>query len=211
MLFRSTTSWKVKSPGVPFFEDGKLKPPEPVSYREYFRRIGVDKIYSDESLPIHERFKLMQCASTDHLGFVGYQVGEFTAIQTGYYIPPIKEFKTPTGERVSGPCCHVVIPVDSPYYHEFTSEDDAVPFRSNDNRWVLVTAYNKWEGGWTGKHGIKSLEDLRKPENGKRVITDVVAHNMNALIRIVKRGNKKSDRETLRRVGEFLRVAAPWT
>lgn len=204
----ATKYWKVKSPGVPLFEGGEIKPPKPVSYREYFRRIGVDKIYADESLSIPERFKLMQCASINCLGFVGYQVGEFMAFEAGCYIPPTKEFKTPSGEKVSGPSYYVFIPFDSPYYHQFDSEGDTTPFRwSDDSQWILATAYNKWGGGWTGKHGIKSLEDLKKPEKGKCVIKDIVVRNKSVLARVARGGSKKSDSEMLHRIGEFLRGA----
>ena len=188
---RATKYWNVESPGVPLFKGGKIEQSD-VSYREYFKRLGVEGLY--------DNFKLMQYASINYLGFVGYQVGESVVIETGYYKAPIKNFKTPSGDDVTGPSYYVFIPRDSKYWREFTSKDDTVPFRwTEDSEWILATAYNKWEGSWTGKHDITSLKDLKKPENGDRVIKDVMAHNLSTVIRTLKGTKTESDYATLKR------------
>jgi hypothetical protein len=168
-----------------------------MTVREYFAALGVEACF-DRTDP--NSLRRMQYRSLNPLGFVGYQFGEAILIATAYYEP-----ETVTVE-------HEGRRIECPRYY-------AAALQSNDWRagcvekpvlgvtgdLVVTTDTNRWEGRFTGKHGIQCLEDLMRPERQEVVIRDTLAFNFRCVTRALSEQGR--DLNELLRVGPSPRSA----
>jgi hypothetical protein len=140
--------------------------PQQMSIEQYFTALGVVELFDPNDpgciLP-------MQYASTNALGFIGFQLGEQALIATGYYRARVVRRRGRWGFPRS--CSsHYVGDVPDTAWRNGRRE-----FLYSES--ILATDVNRWEGVFTGKHGIHTLDDLKQPELQDHVMRDVLAHN----------------------------------
>ncbi len=119
-----------------------------LDYQGYFYSIGVEHLYTYASSD-PDMFKRMQYAAVDYLGYVGASIGDRDLMNLGYYkhtqvfhrkIHEVFHLNLPNSEWANGIQSRVV----NTKYGE-----------------AVVTDVNTWDGEFTGKNGINSLDDLR--------------------------------------------------
>ena len=155
----------------------------PTTVACYFEALGVGDFFDSRDADCIE---VMQHASTNALGFIGYQFGESILIDAGYYRP----------ERVRiGKRRGLVETVDS-YYIGAIDEGAWLGGRTEmlyqfpgTRRLVLATDVNRWRGTFTGKNGVRTTGDLKDPGKQRRVMRDVADLNYLRMKAIFKRTN----------------------
>lgn len=142
-----------------------------VTVAEYFRRLGIDHLF-DSRNPASVR--TMQYASTNFLGFVGYQLGEAILVTTGHYTP-----ESVAIDDKGGLCAY------ERYYYGLLDtscwRDGRREFEYTFNgsgRTILATDVNRWQGRFTGKSGVHALDDLKTPELQDRVLWEIIQANV---------------------------------
>jgi hypothetical protein len=155
----------------------------PITVRNYFEALGVRDLFDPRDA---ECIEVMQHASTNALGFIGYQFGEGILIDAGYYRPE----RVRIGERR-----WFVETVES-YYIGAIGEDMWLDGRTETlyqfpgtRRFVLATDVNRWRGTFTGKNGVRTTADLKDPGKQRRVMRDVADLNYRRIKAIFKRAN----------------------
>ncbi len=117
----------------------------------------------------------MQYASTNALGFIGYQFGEAVLTTHGIYEP----------EQVSIEV-HRTCPR---LYCGDVSQDQWIDGRTEyvyRNSWsgliTVATSVNTWRGRFTGRCGVSTLDHLRSPEGQERLIRLLLRENSRAVL-----------------------------
>jgi len=146
-----------------------------ITVKEYFDTLGVGSLF-DPRRP--DCIRAMQYAATNALGFIGYQVGESLLIETGFY-RPVRARRSFEGVEQE---------IDSFY----VGAVDAASWRGGcrevlhraptTNELILAADVNRWDGQFTGRHGICGAADLKVPENQELLVRQLLEHN-HALIR----------------------------
>lgn len=148
-----------------------------MSYQEYFQILKVDEIWQAAGgNPTEDTIRQMQFKSTNPWNFVGYQLGEGVMSDAGVY-------KIPT-----------VLWDDSFYYpryyifqDEHTWMDDEweelVTAPWDPTKQILATRANFWEGEFTGRDGINSLDDLKDETKHEMAMRDAIWHNVDYILR----------------------------
>jgi hypothetical protein len=157
-----------------------------MTVREYFATLGVDHLFcaSDPSC-----VRAMQYASINALGFVGYQFGEAILFEHGYYNPPRVWGRAPDG-------------CSSLFYSYYIgpiscwSGDERQRYHlgPDGRKPVIATASNTWAGRFSGKNGVRCLEDLRTVQAQETIIREVLKKNL-ALIQAQLRLTPRRMRE----------------
>lgn len=155
----------------------------PVTVSHYFEALGVRDFFDQRDA---DCIKVMQHASMNALGFIGYQFGESILIDAGYYRPE----RVRIGNR-RGP----IKTVES-YYIGAIGEDvwrggrTEMLYQSPETRkLVLATDVNRWRGTFTGKNGVRTTADLKDPGKQQRVMRDVADLNYRRIKSIFKQAN----------------------
>lgn len=162
--------------------------PEPCTVEEYFRRLGVLHLF-DEQRP--RSLVAMQYASTNALGFVGYQLGEAVLIDTGYYraarrpvaagnLSPEDAQAHRDGEPPTCDSLYVGGIDDRAWRDGRTTHLHRSP---DTGELVLATHVNRWRGEFLGKAGISSFDDLRGQAAQEILIRDILRFNHDRLVR----------------------------
>jgi hypothetical protein len=154
---------------------------EPMTVAAYFKTLGVNHLFDPASPAC---IPAMQYASTNVLGFVGYQFGEAALIAGGSYRPQVVR-----GRRRAGGYCEY----DS-YYIGSLPETTWCAGRTETlyrlpgtRKDVLATDVNRWQGTFTGKNGIASLDDFKDPQRQELAMRDHLDANHTVLRRVLSR------------------------
>lgn len=143
---------KVSSPGrlVRSAETG-LPVKAMMTVREYFASLGVGEWFRPGE---RSTLRRMQYASTNALGFIGYQFGEALLTTLGVYEP--EQIVVPGEGRCPRLYCG---DVPNECWRDGRTEHVYV------NPWsgltTVATDVNRWGGRFTGRCGVSSLDDLR--------------------------------------------------
>jgi hypothetical protein len=116
------------------------------SIKEYFAAINVLQFFHPGDTDIND-FHKMQGATTNYLGFIGFQFSEQDAHVLGYYNYAL--------DSNNYPIYYVDVP-NSTWANGVRDKIMLFP----DSGWVHVTDVNKWGGKFTGKDGIDSIKDF---------------------------------------------------
>lgn len=147
------------SSGAPIYER--------ISIRQYFHTLGVLDRY-DPADP--SCLAGMQYRSMNAWGFVGYQFGESILIENGFYLPAVASSGLPR--------YYALILPDSTWAAGCTETVVELP---QTERRVQSTDVNTWQGTFTGKFGLNSLEDLMQPWCQERVIRELMRRNLEVI------------------------------
>ncbi len=149
------------------------------SVKRYFQKLDVDRFY-DNNASLEERKRMirkMQYSSLNAWGFVGYQNGEATLIDSGYYIPitenglskyysarPASEWAaTGTGRQSEDTC---------------TGVKETITFMWPGGTVQLITPQvNEWLGTFSGKDDIYHFDDMRIPAKQEQIIRALMRSN----------------------------------
>jgi hypothetical protein len=143
--------WAVERPGrlTRSWDDG-TPVRERITRGEFLERTGVAGVESADITDV-------QSAVINPWGFVGYQFGEPLLIDLGYY-RPATETVTVDGAEVALPSYYASQLPESTWRHGNRSQ----VFHDEYSRQTRVgTDVNSWRGTFTGKDGVRSLDDLR--------------------------------------------------
>ena len=149
------------------------------SVKRYFQKLDVDRFY-DNNASLEERKRMirkMQYSSLNAWGFVGYQNGEGTLIDSGFYIPekvgglskyysarPASEWAaTGTGRQSEATCSGV---------------KETITFMWPGGTVQLITPQvNEWKGTFSGKNDIYQFDDMRIPAKQEQIIRALMRSN----------------------------------
>jgi hypothetical protein len=154
---------------------------EPMTVAAYFRTLGVSHLFDPASSAC---IRAMQYASTNVLGFVGYQFGEAALIAGGYYRPEVVEYRGRFGRRREYESYYIGSIQDVTWRGGRTEVLHRLP---GAHKSVLATDVNRWRGAFTGKHGIWSLEGFKDPQRQERVMREHLDANHSILRRVLSR------------------------
>lgn len=146
-----------------------------VTVADYFRSLGVFEHF-DPADP--GSLRLMQYRSTNAWGYIGYQLGEEVLREAGYYEPAkLKvEFE---GCAIICPVIHIGgVPVSN-----WTGGRRERLLETGDGSFTVATDVNRWEGVFTGRNDVASLEDLMLPAAQELIIREVIGNNLRSLTR----------------------------
>lgn len=166
---------KVTSPGRPVreAETGELIVTT-LTVREYFATLAVADMFDASQAGCLRR---MQYRAVNALGFVGYQIGERVLRQQGYYRPVL------VGRSIGGRTCmlesYYVGGVPNAAWRSGVKE--ALHEDPETGELIVATDANRWEGAFTGKNGVFSLEDLLVPDHQEKVIVDLLRAGLEAV------------------------------
>lgn len=150
-----------------------------ISVKEYFQTLGVDQYYHQNTPTDAAMIETMQYHSTNFLGFLGYQVGEAVLISAGYYAPQI--------DAATGYDKYYVYVGDNSLFANGKTE--AQYLQDGATTPLIATSINRWDGTFTGKNGVNSLEDLKDTAKQEVVIRDVMAFNVGVISDLLKAAN----------------------
>jgi hypothetical protein len=142
--------------------------PQQMTVAEYFTALGVADLF-DPANPACLR--PMQYACTNALGFVGYQIGEQTLIDAGYYRPADVRRRAWFGFCRRYTSHYVGAVPDDAWRNGRTEVLYRIP---GSRRSIVATDVNRWDGTFTGKNGVGSLADLKDPVRQERVMRDLL-------------------------------------
>jgi hypothetical protein len=153
---RTVDYWAVEQPGrLSRSWDEGMPVRERITGAEFLERTGVAGIDRGDITAV-------QSAVINPWGFVGYQFGEPLLIDLGYYRPA-----TERREGVTLPSYYASQLPESTWRHGNRSQ----VFRDEFSRQTRIgTDVNTWRGTFTGKDGVKSLDDLRTPAGQTAVL-----------------------------------------
>jgi hypothetical protein len=154
---------------------------ETMTVANYFRTLGVDHFFDPRSPAC---IQAMQYASTNVLGFVGFQFGEAALIAGGYYRPEVVGCRSRLGRRREYDSYYIGLMKDATWQGGRSEMLYRLP---GTHKTVLATDVNRWRGTFTGKRGISSLEDFKDPQRQKLVMHDHLDTNHGILRRILLR------------------------
>jgi hypothetical protein len=163
--------WSVVRPGRlrRSFADGEPIA-ERITFREFLVRTGVAKLYGSGSTA---EVQAARYAVMNPWGFVGYQFGEALLIDLHYY-QPAEEETVVDGRPQRLPIYYASTLAPSTWQHNRTRQ----VFHDEDARLHRIgTDVNEWSGTFTGKDGIRSLEDLRTEAGQLAVLRDSLRRN----------------------------------
>jgi len=143
------------------------------SVRDFFRKIGVADLYVYGSRN-PEMFKKMQYSVINFIGFVGYQFSERDLWDLGYYT-------------------HYDAQGLEEYYSDVPNSTWANGVRDTIINNVHVTDVNTWGGVFSGKHGINSFDDFKKPELQEFIALDHFQYKYNRIVSVLAGGGKTLD------------------
>jgi hypothetical protein len=168
--------WDVKAPGELIRDaasgEGRRSL---ISYSEYFSRLDVPMTMG-QITPAHLR--LARFGVVNPWGFIGSQIGEALLIETGHYRPEVVKFLDPAGQ---------ILRLDSYYSGDvpasrWTGGVTATTHSTDGGIGLfMATASNYWRGSFTGKDGIWSLDDMKKPREHTRLFMALLKHNLSRL------------------------------
>jgi hypothetical protein len=150
-----------------------------MSVKEYFQTLGVDQYYNPATPNDPAMLETMQYHSTNFIGFLGYQVGEAVLISAGYYAPTI--------DAATGYDKYYVWVGNNSIFANGVTE--AQYLQDGATTPLIATSINRWEGTFTGKNGVNSLDDLKNPALQEVVIRDVMAFNVGVISELLKAAN----------------------
>ena len=155
----------------------------PITVAHYFEALGVREFFDPRDAGCIE---VMQHASTNALGFIGYQFGESILIDAGYYRPERVRIGNPRGftETVES---YYIGAIDESMWHGGRTQ--MLYQMPGTRRLVLATDVNCWRGTFTGKNGVRTTADLKDPGKQRRIIRDVADLNYRRIKAIFKRMN----------------------
>jgi len=120
----------------------------------------------------------MQYGATNALGFIGYQIGEAALIDSGYYIPVQTHLPgAPEGKKIDS---YYTGGVPDSLWRNGTRK--AVANVAGKHEAILATDANYWRGSGTGKHGLKSLGDLKQRLYQELIIRDLMRINVRRIL-----------------------------
>ncbi|WP_235869861.1 hypothetical protein [Veronia nyctiphanis] len=154
---------------------------EPTTISDFFKKLGIDGIYNQNSPNDPAMFKEMQYNSMNAWGFIGYQLGEALLIDSGYYSPT-----TAVVDGVEYDSFYMFVP-DSTWIGCKT--EALAEIEGSGGNKVYVTDNNRWQGTFVGKNGVNSLADLRKPEKQELVMRDAMHFNYKVLTKLLSDAN----------------------
>ncbi len=170
--------------------------PETHSVKRYFQKLDVDRFYNNNA-SLEERKRMirkMQYSSLNAWGFVGYQNGEGTLIDSGFYIPetvgglskyyssrPASEWAGIGTGRQSEVTC--------------TGTKETITFRWPGGTVDLITPQvNEWKGTFSGKKDVYQFDDMRIPAKQEQIIRTLMRSNYIAFRELMQaRGKDWSD------------------
>lgn len=150
-----------------------------ISVKEYFQTLGVDQYYNPATPTDPAMLETMQYHSTNFIGFLGYQVGEAVLISAGYYAPVI--------DQATGYDKYYVWVGDNSIFANGKTE--AQYLQDGATTPLIATSINRWDGTFTGKNGVNSLDDLKDTAKQEVVIRDVMAFNVGVIGDLLKAAN----------------------
>lgn len=155
---------------------------EMMSVANYFRTLGVDHLF-DPSSP--GCIRAMQYASTNVLGFIGYQFGEVALIRGGYY-RPVAVLHRQHGRSQKHDSYYIGSLKDTTWRGGRTQ---VLHRLCGTRKVVLATDVNRWAGAFTCKNGICGIEDLKEPHRQELLMRDNLDANY-ATIQAIFRKNR---------------------
>lgn len=150
-----------------------------MSVKEYFQTLGVDQFYNPATPNDPAMLETMQYHSTNFIGFLGYQVGEAVLISAGYYAPTI--------DAATGYDKYYVWVGNNSIFANGVTE--AQYLQDGATTPLIATSINRWEGTFTGKNGVNSLDDLKDTAKQEVVIRDVMAFNVGVISDLLEAAN----------------------
>jgi hypothetical protein len=139
-----------------------------LTVKEYFSTLGVNE-YFDFSCS--NCLNTMQYKVINPWGFIGYQIGEAILISTGYYKPKLVgiDDQSELFEK----------------YYLYLSNDliwrngnkETIYTIPNTQKKIIVTDVNRWEGSFTGKNGVNSVDDLMDCNKQDIIFVDILRYN----------------------------------
>jgi hypothetical protein len=155
----------------------------PITVAQYFEALGVRDFFDPRDADCIE---VMQHASTNALGFIGYQFGESILIDAGYYRPERVRISNRHG-RIKTVESYYIGAIDEGVWRGGRTE---MLYQLPGTRsLVLASDVNRWRGTFTGKNGVRTTVDLKDPVKQRRVMRDVADLNYRRIKAIFKRTN----------------------
>lgn len=151
----------------------------PTTVARYFEALGVHEFFDPRDANCIEA---MQHASTNALGFIGYQFGEAILIDAGYYRP--ERVRIDDRGRIETVESYYIGTIDESAWSGGRTE--MLYEMPGTHRLVLATDVNRWRGTFTGKHGVRTTADLKDPAKQRRVMRAVAALNYRRIKAIFK-------------------------
>lgn len=140
--------------------------------RKYFDALGVGGWFlPGDKASLHR----MQYASTNALGFIGYQFGEAVLSTHGIYEPEQVDIKG------HGACPRLYCG-DVSQDHWSNGQTEYVYRNPWSGLMTVATSVNTWRGRFNGRCGISTLDDLRSPEGQERLIRLLLRENSHVVL-----------------------------
>jgi hypothetical protein len=169
--------WAVRRPGRLVRSAGTGSPvAERITVAEFLRRTGVADLFADRATA---GLDAVQSAVINPWGFVGFQFGETLLIDLQYYRPATATAQV-DGQEVRVPSYYAPALPDSTWRDGTTSHvylDEAI------GRHRAGTDVNEWQGTFTGRDGVHSFADLRRPGCQQAILRRSLRHNADILNR----------------------------
>ena len=146
---------------------------ERITVREFLRRTDVLDHFARRA---QTGIEAVQAAVINPWGFVGFQFGEPLLIDLEYYRPAVVSAVI-AGEAIELPSYYAG-PETMPETWRHGRRSFLSSSGDSRTNWREATDVNTWRGTFTGKDGVRSLADLRRPGAQFAILRRSLRHSM---------------------------------